>query len=152
MRFEQMRGAALVFPEGETHLRFYAAAELSTLEKLAESNATLNFFATVVNEDGTSVSAPVTLGGTDNSFNTAWCVLSADTQALDENTYNKEFSMRFWAVCTYSDGSVQACAPNGIYCERSATEVAAAALTDTSVQYDDSVIERLMQILAATTA
>lgn len=152
MRFEQMRGAALVFPDGETHLRFYAAAELSTLEKLEESNATLNFFATVVNEDGTSVSAPVTLGGTDNSFNTAWRVLSADTQALDENTYNKEFSMRFWAVCTYSDGSVQACAPNGIYCERSATEVAAAALTDTSVQYDDSIIERLMQILAATTA
>ncbi len=152
MRFEQMRGAALVFPEDETHLRFYAAAELATLEELARSNASVSFFATVVNEDGTEISAPVSLGGVDDSFDTAWRVLFADTQALDETTYNKEFSMRFWAVCTYSDGSVQASSPNGIYCKRTATEVASAALADTTVQYDDSVIEHLMQILCATTA
>ena len=152
MRFEAMRGAALVFPEDETRLRFYAAAELETLEKLAASNATLTFFATAIDEDGTAVSTPVSLKGIDNSFDTSWRILSADTKALDKATYNEKFSMRFWAVCTYSDGSVQACAPNGIYCERSATEIATAALADTSVQYDDGVIEHLMQILSATTA
>jgi hypothetical protein len=133
-------------------LRFYAAAELAPLEKLASSNADISFFATIVSEEGIEVSTPVKLGGVDNSFDTAWRVLSADTQALDENTYNKNYSMRFWAVCTYSDGSMQACAPKGIYCERSATTVASAALADTTVQYDQKIVEHLLQILDAVTA
>ena len=152
MRFEQMRGAALVFPEDETHLRFFAAAELSTLEKLAKSNANISFFATVVSEEGTQISTPVSLGGVDNSFDTAWRVLSADTPALDESCYNKNYSMRFWAVCTYSDGSMQASTPKGIYCERSAATVASAALADPTVQYDNKIVEHLLQILGATTA
>ncbi len=151
MRFEQMRGAALVFPEDETHLRFYAAAEIETLEKLAASNATISFFATIVDEDGTEISTPVTLGGIDNSFETTWRVLSADTQTLHEDTYNTNYSMRFWALCTYSDGSVQASMPRGIYCQRSACEVARAALADTTVQYDSNIVKHLMQIVSATT-
>lgn len=151
MRFEQMRGAALVFPEDETHLRFYAAAEIETLEKLAASNATISFFATIVDEDGTEISTPVTLGDIDNSFETTWRVLSADTQTLHEDTYNTNYSMRFWALCTYSDGSVQASMPRGIYCQRSACEVARAALADTTVQYDSNIVKHLMQIVSATT-
>lgn len=152
MRFETMRGAALVFPEEETRLRFYAATELAPLDMLASSNADISFFATIVSEEGIEVSTPVRLGGVDNSFDTAWRVLSADTQALDETCYNKNYSMRFWAVCTYSDGSMQACAPKGIYCERSATTVASAALADTTVQYDQKIVEHLLQILDAVTA
>ena len=152
MRFEQMRGAALVFPNEETHLRFYAAAETDTLEKLKNSNATISFFATVVNEDGTEEASPVAWGGTDNSFDTTWQVLSADTQAIDEDCYNKEFSMRFWAIYTYSDGSVQASMPRGIYCERSATEIASAALADTTVQYESDIVRHLTKIVSATTA
>lgn len=151
MRFEQMRGAALVFPDDTAHLRFYAAAELATLERLAETNANISFFATVVNENGTEISAPVTLGGTDESFDTTWRVLCADTQALDEDTYNTQFSMRFWSVCTYSDGSMQASMSRGIYCQRSATQVASAALADTTVQYDSDIIEHLTEIVFATT-
>jgi hypothetical protein len=152
MRFETMRGAALVFPNDETHLRFYAAAEIETLEKLTKSNATISFFATVVDEDGTETSTPVTLGGIDNSFDTTWRVLSADTQSLNSDTYNTSYSMRFWSVCTYSDGSVQASAPAGIYCQRSAADVASAALADTTVQYDNDILEHLKEILSATTA
>ncbi len=152
MRFEQMRGAALVFPEDETHLRFYAAAEAATLEKLASSDAAVFFFATVVNEDGTEASTPVTFGEIDFAFDTAWQTLSADTQALGEDTYHTNYSMRFWALCTYSDGSVQASAPDGIYCQRSAAEVAQAALADTTVQYDSAIVEHLTQIVFATTA
>ena len=152
MRFEQMRGAALVFPEDEPHLRFYAAAEAATLEKLALSNATIFFFATVVNEDGTEASTPVTFGKIDNAFDTSWQTLSADTQALDEDAYQTNYSMRFWALCTYSDGSVQASTPDGIYCQRSAAEVARAALADTTVQYDSAIVEHLTQIVFATTA
>jgi beta-N-acetylglucosaminidase len=152
MRFETMRGAALVFPNDETHLRFYAAAEIETLEKLTKSNATISFFATVVDEDGTQTSTPVTLGGIDNSFDTAWRVLSADTQSLNSDTYNTSYSMHFWAICTYSDGSVQASAPDGIYCQRSAADVASAALADTTVQYDNDILEHLKEILSATTA
>ena len=151
MRFEMMRGAALVFPNDETHLRFYAAAEAETLEKLAKSNASISFFATIVNEDGTEISSPVTLGGIDNSFGTAWRVLSADTQTLEEDTYHKNYSMRFWAICSYSDGSVQASAPDGIYCQRSAAEVASAALADTTVQYDSDIVKHLKEILSAIT-
>ncbi len=152
MRFEAMRGAALVFPEGETHLRFYAAAELDTLEKLTESNATVSFFATVVNEDGTEESVPVSFSGLEESFDTTWRVLTADTETLDANSYAKEFSMRFWALCTYSDGSVQASAPDGIYCKRSATQIASAALADTTVQYDSNLVELLREIISKTTA
>ena len=94
----------------------------------------------------------VTLGGIDNSFGTAWRVLSADTQTLEEDTYHKNYSMRFWAICSYSDGSVQASAPDGIYCQRSAAEVASAALADTTVQYDQKIVEHLLQILDAVTA
>lgn len=151
MRFEMMRGAALVFPNDETHLRFYAAAEAETLEKLAKSNASISFFATIVNEDGTEISSPVTLSGIDNSFGTAWRVLSADTQTLEEDTYHKNYSMRFWAICSYSDGSVKASAPDGIYCQRSAAEVASAALADTTVQYDSDIVKHLKEILSATT-
>ena len=152
MRFEAMRGAALVFPEGETHLRFYAAAEADTLEKLKNSNASISFFATVVNEDGTQESTPVALGGTDNSFDTTWQVLSADTDALDESSYNTAYSMRFWALCTYSDGSMKASAPDGIYCQRSACEVAGAALADTTIQYESDIVDLLKKIVSATTA
>lgn len=152
MQFETMRGAALVFPEGETHLRFYAAAEADTLQKLEASNADISFFATVVTESGVEKNVPVTLGGSDNAFDTTWRVLSADTEALDANSYNTEFSMRFWAVCTYSDGSVKASSPNGIYCQRSATEVASAALADTTIQYDSTIVEHLKAIVSATTA
>ena len=152
MRFEQMRGAALVFPNEETHLRFYAAAEIETLEKLKNSDATISFFATVVNEDGTEVASPVVLGEIDEAFDSTWRVLSADTPTIDEDCYNKKFSMRFWAVCTYSDGSMQASMPDGIYCERSATQIANAALADTTVQYDSDIAEHLMQIVSATTA
>lgn len=152
MRFEAMRGAALVFPEDEVHLRFYAAAESETLEMLAASNASISFFATIVNEDGTTEASPVTLRGLDNSFETTWRVLSADTKVIEEDAYDAQFSMRFWAVCTYSDGSVQASAPCGIYCERSAAEVASAALADTTVQYDSNVAEHLAKIVLAATA
>lgn len=150
MRFEQMRGAALVFPEDETHLRFYAAAETDVLEKLEQSNANITFFATVVSEDGTEEASPVTLGGTDNSFGTNWRVLSADTKALGEDSYNKNYSMRFWAVCTYSDGSVQASMPTGIYCQRSANEIASAALADTTIQYESDIVRHLQQIVSTT--
>ncbi len=152
MRFEMMRGAALVFPEGETHLRFYAAAEIETLEKLANSNAGISFFATVVNEDGTEESVPISLGGLDESFGTTWRVLSADTNAIDANSYNTNYSMRFWALCTYSDGSVQASTPDGIYCQRSAAEVASAALADATIQYDSNILEHLREIVSAITA
>lgn len=152
MRFEAMRGAALVFPNDETHLRFYAAAEVETLEKLTESNANVSFFATVVSEDGTETSVPVSVGGLDNSFDTTWQVLSADTKALDANSYKTNYSMRFWAVCTYSDGSMQASAAGGIYCQRSATQIATAALSDTTIQYESDIVEHLREIVSATTA
>ena len=151
MKFEQMRGAALVFPGDEAHLRFYAAAELSPLEKLSNTNANISFFATIVSEDGCEKTTPVTLGSIDESFDTTWRVLSADTQTLDKTTYNTSYSMYFWAVCVYSDGSVQASAPDGIYCQRSAAEVANAALTDATVQYDDRIMQHLKNIVLATT-
>ena len=152
MQFEAMSGAALAFPEDETHLRFYAAAETQALEKIADTTGSISFFATMVNENGTEESTPVTFGGTDESFETTWQVLSADTNALDENSYSTNYSMRFWAVCTYSDGSVQASTPNGIYCQRSATQVAKAALADTTIQYESFVVEHLNRIVSATTA
>ena len=96
--------------------------------------------------------SPVTLRGLDNSFETTWRILSADTKVIEEDAYNAQFSMRFWAICTYSDGSVQASAPCGIYCERSAAEVASAALADTTVQYDSNVAEHLAKIVLAATA
>ena len=151
MRFEAMRGAALVFPEGETHLRFYAAAEVETLEKLSLSNASVSFFATVVGEDGTEMSVPVSLRGIDESFDTTWRVLSADTEALDIDSYDSEFTMHFWSVCTYSDGSMKASAPDGIHYKRSATEIAKAALADTTIQYENRIVDLLMQIVSATT-
>lgn len=152
MRFEQMRGAALVFPEDKAHLRFYAAAELATIEKLSASNATISFFATIVNEDGTEETSPVTLGGIDNAFDITWRTLSADTKALEKDTYNTIYSMRFWALYTYSDGSVQALMPDGIYCQRSAVEIAKAALADATVQYESNIIEHLMKIVSETNA
>lgn len=152
MRFEQMRGAALVFPENGAHLRFYAAAEVDALDKLALSNASISFFATVVNENGTEETTPVTLGGIDNSFETTWRTLSADTPLLTEEDYTTNYSMRFWAVYIYSDGSMQASSPRGIYCQRSAAEVASAALADTTVQYDSKIVEFLTKIASATTA
>ncbi len=152
MRFEMMHGAALVFPNDETHLRFYAAAEAATLEKLAKSNAGISFFATVINEDGSEESVPVSLGGLDGSFETTWQVLSADTKALEANSYHTNYSMRFWAVCTYSDGNMQASIPNGIYYQRSAAQVAAAALADITIQYDSSIVKHLREIIFATTA
>ena len=152
MHFEQMRGAALVFPEDEVHLRFYAAAETDTLEKIAQSNATISFFATVINEDNTEETSAVTLCGTDESFDTTWQVLSADTKAIGEDSYGTNFSMRFWAVCIYSDGSMQASTPNGIYCQRSALQIATAALADTTIQYDTDIIKNLTKIVSATTA
>lgn len=60
--------------------------------------------------------------------------------------------MRFWAVCTYSDGSMQASMSRGIYCQRSAAEVASAALADTTVQYDSDIVKKLTKIVCATTA
>ena len=152
MRFETMRGAALVFPKDETHLRFYAAAESDTLEKLRDSNATISFFATIVNEDGSEIPSAVTLSGLNDSFGTVWQVLSADTEVLDANSYSTNYSIRFWAVCTYSDGSVQASTPDGIYCQRSARDVASAALADTTVQYESKIVEYLKEIISATTA
>ena len=152
MRFEQMRGAALVFPEDETHLRFYAAAETDTLEKLAQSNASISFFATALNEDGTAKDTPVAFGGIDESFDTTWQVLSADTKALGKDSYNTNYSMRFWAVCIYSDGSMQTSTPDGIYCQRNAIQVATAALADTTVQYDSNVTEHLQEIVSVTNA
>ena len=150
MRFEQMRGAALVFPADETHLRFYAAAEMATLDKISATDATVSFFATVVSENGAEETTPVMLGGSEDAFDTAWRTLSADTKALDKNSYGANYSMRFWALYTYSDGSVQAFMPDGIYCQRSAAEVATAALADTTVQYDNDIIEHLMQIVSET--
>jgi hypothetical protein len=47
---------------------------------------------------------------------------------------------------------VQASAPDGIYCQRSAADVASAALADTTVQYDNDILEHLKEILSATTA
>ena len=152
MQFEAMRGAALVFPEGETHLRFYAAAEADTIKKLQNSNASISFFATVVNEDGTQEATPVSLGGIDNSFDTTWQVLSADTDALTEDSYKTNYSMRFWALCTYSNGSMKTSVPGGIYCQRSACEVAGAALADTTIQYESDIVDLLKKIVAATTA
>ena len=152
MRFEQMRGAALVFPENGAHLRFYAAAEVDALDKLALSNASISFFATVVNENGTEQTTPVTLGGIDNSFETTWRTLSADTPLLTEEDYTTNYSMLFWAVYIYSDGSMQASSPRGIYCQRSAAEVASAALADTTVQYDSKIVDFLTKIASATTA
>lgn len=151
MRFEQMSGAALVFPEDETHLRFYAAAESSILEKLSQSDAEISFLATVIHEDGTEEVTPVLLRGTDTAFDTTWQVLSADTLPIEEDHYDRIYSMRFWAVCYYSDGTVKTFLPDGIYCNRSAAEVAHAALSDTTVQYDSHIVEHLTQIVSATT-
>ena len=150
MRFEQMRGAALVFPENETHLRFYAAAEMEALEKIAATDASVSFFATTVSDNGVEETASVRLGGTEDAFDTTWRTLSADTKAIDCNSYHASYSMRFWVLYTYSDGSVQAFMPDGIYCQRSAAEVATAALADTTVQYDNNIIEHLMQIVSET--
>lgn len=152
MHFEQMQGAALVFPNGKTHLRFYAAAESETLEKIALTDANVSFFATVVNEDGTEEASAVSLGGTNDAFDTTWRVLAADTLPLETNTYSQAYSMRFLAVYNYSDGSVQTSTPNGIYCQRSASQVAHAALADTTVQYESDIIEHLTEIVSVTTA
>jgi hypothetical protein len=103
-------------------------------------------------KDVTVSSDTVAFGEIDNSFDTTWQVLSADTKALDEDAYNEKFSMRFWALCTYSDGSVQASMPHGIYCERSACEIASAALADTTVQYESDIVRHLAEIVSATTA
>ena len=74
-------------------------------------------------------------------------VLSADTEVLDEKSYNTDYSMRFWALCTYSDGSVQASMSDGIYSIRSATQVATAALADTAIQYESDIVEQLKKIV-----
>lgn len=152
MRFEQMQGAALVFPNEKTHLRFYAAAETDALEKIALTDASVSFFATIVNEDGTAEASTVAFGETEDAFDTTWRVLSADTLPLETDTYTQSYSMRFWAVYNYSDGSVQTSTPNGIYCQRSASQVAHAALADTTVQYESDIIEHLTQIVSVTTA
>ena len=106
----------------------------------------------MVNENGTEAASTVTFGGTDSAFDTTWQVLSADTQALEADCYDDKFSIRFWALCTYSDGSVQASMPGGIYCERSACEIANAALADTTVQYESGIVRHLTEIVSATTA
>ena len=97
------------------------------------------------------MSVPVSLRGLDESFDTTWRVLSADTEALDIDSYDSEFTMHFWSVCTYSDGSMKASAPDGIHYKRSATEIAKAALADTTIQYENRIVDLLMQIVSATT-
>ena len=150
MQLEQMYGAALVFSNDETHLRFYAAAEIDVIEKLSFSNAKISFSATVVSDDSCEEIVPVTFNSIEDAFGTSWRILSADTKALDEKLYNQNYSMQFSAVCTYSDGSVQTSNFNGIYCQRNATQVAKAALADKNIQYDSDIVEHLTKILSVT--
>ena len=150
MQLEQMYGAALVFSNDETHLRFYAAAEIDIIEKLSVSSAKISFSATVVSDDGCEEIVPVTFSGIEDARGTSWRILSAETKALDEKLYNQNYSMQFSAVCTYSNGSVQTSNFNGIYCQRNATQVAKAALADKNIQYDSNIVEHLTKILSVT--
>ena len=51
----------------------------------------------------------------------------------------------------YFDGSMQAASPRGIYCQRSAAEIANAVLADTTVHYDNKIVAYLNRIISATT-
>jgi hypothetical protein len=88
----------------------------------------------------------------DAAFDTEWQILSAETLALTKFQLTEQFSMSFYALFSYSDGSVQAILPHGIYCTRSATDVAYTALSDPDATYSAETIARLEQILSDANA
>lgn len=152
-KFEQLSGAALHFHSTSNHLRFYAAIEREAFELLSTlPSPAIHFFATVTDAHGTQTKAVVASEQIDIAFDTEWQILSAETPPLEGARLNEQFSMNFYALFSYSDGSVQAILPHGIYCTRSAKDIASTALSDPDAAYSADTIARLEQILSDANA
>ncbi len=153
LRFQQLPGASLAFLEEDVHLRFFAAIELDGYLNLSRlSKPAIHFFATVTDENGVQENTLVNFDRTESAFDTEWQILRADTTALTGNMLKKQYAMNFYALYTYTDGSVQASLPIGIYCTRSATDIAITALRDQTADYSAQTVLRLEQILSDANA
>ncbi len=146
---QQMNGAALIFSDGAVQLRFSTAIEKTLLQTLQELALPVRFFATVT-ADGVTQTVDTTLQNVPvTAYEKEWVMMRADTAPLTPNDYNSEYTVAFYAVCRYDDGSerVLLCGVSESF-SRSAVTVAHAALADPEANYSPSLSEQLQQIIS----
>ncbi len=137
MRFEQLDGAALSTASPSPTLRFSAALDKELYELLnGGSQKRLTLFATVT-QSGTAVKTselpPIRYAGADQ-----WMRVGVSTPDIESQAYKTAFGASFSMQVQYDDGTQRTIRAQGEPFTRTASDVASAALADTTVQYTEA--------------
>ncbi len=145
-RFFQLEGAALTLGYSTPSIRYSALLCASDLS-LLESNALSVKTSATVTQDGQTQEAyrftdtAVRYGETD------YILLCAETAPLSAEEYTAQCSARFSIQVTYSNGEQHTVAALCSSDSRSAVQIAAAALADTSCTYSEEAVSELESIV-----
>ncbi len=143
--FEQLYGAS-ISTVGQPRLRFSAALKEESYLLLKNQNM-ISFGAILTeNEQEQEIQGlvPSSYEGAENRMR-----IGLSTDALEQHEYDTLFGVKFFANVRYSDGTQKTIYAAGTPFTRSAREVAAAALADTTHTYSPSTIQYLRSILDA---
>lgn len=143
--FQKLDGAALSLDQNDLHLRFFVVLRNDSFEKLtAHSDETIQMSA-VLTANGTQ-SEPIALRQKNNAVDHLLC-FSVDTPSLLTAEYTTAHSAEFYAELHYTNGESTTLTAVGDSFSRSAIQVASSALADTAVQYSDTEIKLLENVV-----
>lgn len=147
LEFQTLEGAALSFTEDEPCLRFSAVIDEDAYKKLTEGDDELIKLSAVLETDHTTAPpTEVTLTPTD-AQNKRWVRLDAKTDALSPTDYDIPYRATFYAELYYSDGTSAVLNTSAPSSQRTAKQVALAALADALVQYPTATVSKLQSIV-----
>ncbi len=140
----QLTGASLVFDDTHAHLRFCAAISYDAYTALSSLSA-IELYASTRSENATTLTTP-SVSKTVTANGKKWQLLYVDSREITAQNKDMLYTARFSAAIRYSDGTRTTLSTSPLGTDtitRSASEVAYAALADTSALYSKDILDRL---------
>ncbi|MBR2020414.1 MAG: hypothetical protein IKA05_08465 [Clostridia bacterium] len=132
LTFHVLKGAALALPPNQPSLCFFAAVEPASYAVLdAIPNAGVEVVAAICSEQGERTERI----GLEGSHVGDWLFFHANTEPLSPASYRTDYTVSFGLIFSYTDGTSRTVSLQGPEFTRTAAEVAAMAIADTSVTY-----------------
>ena len=148
--FKPLSGASLKTDGDAPKLCFSAVIDTPSYQKLNEGNAQYLTLSAILTVGDTMRATAVEIGQIANCESGEWILLDAVTPTLSGDDLGRVCTAQFAANLHYSDGSSRALSPVGQSAQRSAKDVASAALADRGVSYSDATVSVLRSILQST--
>ena len=148
LEYEQLDGAALIPTEDGACLRFFAAVDATSYDRLLAIAPAVTLCATV-DARGETLLAELSLRERFTAFGKSWYTTVTDSASVTREDASVLHTAAFYVNVTYSNGATRVISAKATEENtRSVLSVATAALADTETEYSPALLEVLNDLVS----